>query len=459
MARTELQYAGEFVLDVCMVHTVSGLVFDIGELVESINIYEDIFSMTVSGDITIKDTTNITMLGSITGQEKLSLRIFTPQENASEDTVIDFVDTPLNLYKVNSFTGSGENANIVSFNFTTSESQRNQLTRVSQSYTGTPSDIITKIIRDQNYLNSKKKLFVETTSNSVKMVVPNLKPFDAINRLTKLSNSQTANSSPSYLFYETTKGFHFETIDNLCSQPSKFDYSENIPNVLNSQGVIDPVNNLQTINSVQVMGVKDTIKNLNEGTYSSELKVHDIFNKNIKSYTYNYLGQYDKDTHTSINPTISSSTDRVDNKNICDHKNSKLFVTTTSADKSFYDSESKSYPYQSDNYENIIQRRKSRINQIKDSYMLTLDVAGQTFLQSGDTVDITIGSTTTLSDQKFDTNYSGKYLITAISHNFTIGSDRRHKIQMQVAKDSLVSKLPSAGVDYEDFGKSITVQS
>ena len=91
--------------------------------------------------------------------------------------------------------------------------------------------------------------------------------------------------------------------------------------------------------------------------------------------------------------------------------------------------------------------------------MLTLDVAGQTFLQSGDTVDITIGSTTTLSDQKFDTNYSGKYLITAMSHNFTIGSDRRHKIQMQVAKDSLVKKLPSASVDYEDFGKSITVQS
>ena len=54
----------------------------------------------------------------------------------------------------------------------------------------------------------------------------------ALVHLCKISNSKQYNQSPAYLFYETTKGFHFRTIDGLASQEAAYDYEENIPNTL-----------------------------------------------------------------------------------------------------------------------------------------------------------------------------------------------------------------------------------
>ena len=36
------------------------------------------------------------------------------------------------------------------------------------------------------------------------------------------------NSSPSYLFYETTKGYHFRTFDSMCREEPKFYFKETV---------------------------------------------------------------------------------------------------------------------------------------------------------------------------------------------------------------------------------------
>ena len=51
MAKSDLQFAGEFLITQCKLLTTSGNEYDIRNLVQNINIYEDIFSHTVSGDI------------------------------------------------------------------------------------------------------------------------------------------------------------------------------------------------------------------------------------------------------------------------------------------------------------------------------------------------------------------------------------------------------------------------
>ena len=223
MAKSDLQFAGEFLLEKCSLLTVSGTEIDVSGIVSTINIYEDIFSMTVSGDILFKDTNNLVLNAPIIGEEKLLLKIQTPQtspkvHNETNTSVIDYVVTPLQIYKINKVTGAGENAIMYSLNFTTQEAFRNQISRISQSYKGDPAEIVEKILRDQNYLDSTRKLFVEPTSNMLKMVVPNKKPFNAIQHLCEVSNSKQNGQSPTYLFYETTKGFHFRSVDGLCTQ-------------------------------------------------------------------------------------------------------------------------------------------------------------------------------------------------------------------------------------------------
>jgi hypothetical protein len=457
MAKSDLQFAGEFLVEECKLLTTKGTELDISGVIESINIYEDIFSMTVSGDILFKDTNNLVLNAPIIGEEKLTLKLQTPQTSPKthneEQTIIDYVVTPLQVYKINTVQGVGETSLMVSLNFTTQEAFRNQISRISQSYKGEPSEIVEKIIRDKNYLDSTRKLFVEPAANLVKMVVPNKKPYNTIQHLCEVSNSKQNKDAPSYVFYETIKGFHFRTIDGLCTQEPAMVYKENIPNSLDEKKVINPVKNLETINSFNVSPTKDTIYNMSKGFYSSKLRVHDLYNKTVKDFDYSYLDEFDKDTHTDgDSPIISKSSDARTQKKLTDYPDTKLFVSTTSATKHFQEGDE--YPYQSDNLDKTLQRRMSRLRQLNRGIKLQLEVPGQTFIEAGNIVQLEIGSSSANTGDKLDKQLSGKHLVTTIRHEFTIGSDPRHRIYMETVKDSLEEDFPSAGPQYSNTGSA-----
>ena len=458
MAKSDLQFAGEFLVEECKLLTTKGLEIDITNLLENINIYEDIYSNAISGDLLFKDTNNLVLNAPIIGEEKLSLKIQTPQQspklhNDDETSVIDYVTTPIQVYKINTVTGVNDSALLVSVNFTTQESFRNQISRISQSYKGDPADIVEKILRDQNYLDSTRKLFVEPTANHVKMVVPNKKPFTTIQHLCEISNSKQHKEAPSYIFYETTKGFHFRSIDGLCDQEPSMVYKENIPNQLSEKGTIDPVKNLETITEMSVLSTKDTIYNMSEGFYSSKLRVHDLYNKTLKDYDFNYLENFEKDTHTDgKSPIISKATDARTQKSLVDYPDTKLYVSTTSATKHFYETED--YPYQSDNLEKTLQRRKSRMRQFERGIKLQIQVPGQTYSQAGDIIELNIAASSSDTEDKLDKQLSGKHLVTTIRHEFKMGADPRHQIYMETVKDSLEEEYPSSGPQYSNTGSA-----
>ncbi len=457
MARGDLQFAGEFLVQRAELLTASGTAYDIRQLIQSINIYEDIFSTAVSGDIVLKDTNNMVANGPIVGEERLLLKIHTPQANPNEDSVIDYTDTPLILYRVNLVTGEGENALLYSLNFTTQEAIRNQTSRVSQSYRGQPSEIVEKIVRDKNYLDSTRRLFLEETANNTMVLFPNIKPFMAINHLKKISNSKQYNQSPAWLFYETCKGFHFRTLDGLASQETKWEFEENIPNTLDEKGVISAEKNLHTMNSFSIQPTRDTIYNMSEGLYSSKLRVHDLYNKSVKDYDYNYLDSFANDIHTETNgsPIVSDSIDSSTGKRLSDHSDTKLFVSTTSSGKHFY--ETQDYPYQSDNLENTLQRGKSRVQQFEKGVKVQVQAPGQTYIQAGDIIQLKVGQTSATSTGKYDMQHSGRYVLTALRHQFNLTGDPRHTIYMEATKDSLIEQLPSSGAQYSNNGSAQTV--
>jgi len=240
VAKSELQFAGEFLIEECKIVSTTGTVFDINNIVEEINVYENIYSAAVSGDIVIKDTTNMIRNIPIVGEERLILKVQTPQETPDPETTIDYTLSPLIVYKINSQQQQGESAQIISLQFGSLEGFRNNTTRVSQSYSGQPSEIVDKILRDSTYLRSKKTFYFEPTANNTKIVFPNKRPFKCIKHLAEISNSALNNSSPSYLFYETTKGYHFRTYDSLCREEPKFYYKENVGATLDESGTISP---------------------------------------------------------------------------------------------------------------------------------------------------------------------------------------------------------------------------
>ena len=90
---------------------------------------------------------------------------------------------------------------------------RNTRLKVSQAYTGTLDSMVLEITKD--YLDSKKTLFVESTSNQDKIVIPNMRPFDAINMIAKKAIPQNSRGGVGYYFYETTKGFNFRSWESM----------------------------------------------------------------------------------------------------------------------------------------------------------------------------------------------------------------------------------------------------
>ena len=281
MSQSELQYAGEFLIDECSIISTTGNQFDLTDIVETINFYEHIYSNTITGSIIIKDTTNIVMNLPIIGEERLLLKLLTPQTSPKPETTIDYTLTPLLIHKINTQEGVGENAQIVSLQFCSIETFRNQTSRVSQSYKGTTTDIVEKILRDEFYLRSKKKLYKETSANLAKVVFPNYRPFKCIQYLTTISNSASNNSSPSYLFFETTKGYHFRTFDGLCKEPIKFYFREHIGSELNESKATDAKLTMETLVKFQRVQKKDTMNNINNGMISSKLITHDVYNLSL----------------------------------------------------------------------------------------------------------------------------------------------------------------------------------
>ena len=55
-AKSELQFAGEFLVEECKIVSITGEIYDIMEIVEEINVFENIYTASISGDIVIKDT-------------------------------------------------------------------------------------------------------------------------------------------------------------------------------------------------------------------------------------------------------------------------------------------------------------------------------------------------------------------------------------------------------------------
>jgi hypothetical protein len=104
------------------------------------------------------------------------------------------------------------------------EFELNEEVRVNERLDGRISDHIKKILTDQNYLNTEKKVDIEETSNNYNFIGNNFKPYYVLNWLSKTAVSaenQKKGKSAGYFFFETSEGFKFKSIDGLLSQKQK----------------------------------------------------------------------------------------------------------------------------------------------------------------------------------------------------------------------------------------------
>ena len=183
--------------------------------------YESILQDTIRATVTFADTGNAvdnkTALEGlpIVGQEKVQIKF----KDNNEET-LDLV-----LY-VNKVTPLADDTtkSMIQLDLVSKEYILNEKIRLNTRFDGKISDHIRKILTDQNYLATKKKLDIEETTNTYNFIGNNKKPYYAMNWLSKKSVpnlSSAKGNTAGYFFYETAEGFKFKSIDSMLSQEKK----------------------------------------------------------------------------------------------------------------------------------------------------------------------------------------------------------------------------------------------
>ena len=208
-----IQYAGEYTLEDVRLFASSGNIIPLNGLTVSISLFENIFSPTMSGTITLLDANSIVSNLPIIGQEFLSFKIKTASITEGGTSIIDFTKNPFSVYKIDQRI-EGTNSELITLHFASPEMLRNLRTRVSKSYTNTIDNIAIDVIQNSRYINSKKDLFIEETVGVRKIISPNSNPFTFIQKLSSEAISKN-NGSPFFLFYEM-EGFKVGSMILIC---------------------------------------------------------------------------------------------------------------------------------------------------------------------------------------------------------------------------------------------------
>ena len=149
----------------------------------------------------------------------------------TEDVTLAFTDNndvklKVNL-NVNEITPFYEDANktLTSLSLVSEEFIRNEgaNSRLVHRYDGKISDHIESILKSgERSLKTKKKCDIETTSNDYNFLGNGRKPYYILNWLSKNSVPEGGeDDSAGFLFFETSEGYHYKSIDKLFAQEKK----------------------------------------------------------------------------------------------------------------------------------------------------------------------------------------------------------------------------------------------
>ena len=330
-ARNDLKSAGDFTVDTCKLTLSSGVELDISGVLLEVQLYESIDTPSVTGTVSFVNTDGLSNSGPMIGQEYLKLKIRTPTFT-KEENIIDFTENVLHVTNV-TVSQVGNKGELILMNVITSEAVRNQGAVVSRSVKGTYDQFVETLLKSD--LKCTKKLDIEASAGLRKYVLPNTNPFDLI-KIFRRKAVSFATNSPTYVFFENFRGYHFKTLEKMYGQDPVMTYFESSFGAdIGENHQKHPEERLErelsTIHAASIINRKDTLVNMSLGALSSELTTFDVVTKQFNGgngpktpFVYNYfddrkyekhINDFDKES-TGDNPIYSEVTS--ENKRISD---------------------------------------------------------------------------------------------------------------------------------------------
>ncbi len=438
------QNAGDYTLDGVLIVGSSGEKINVYSQVRELNIYQSIDSPYMSGNIMISDAEGVAEILPFLGQERLIFMLQTP----SQEGTVDFNEYNAIIYNVETRFHSSVREQSLVLNWTTLDHYKNIRTKISASFDGMISEMVEDILTNPSYLGTNKPIYIDATKNIRKFVIPNLNPFQAI-ELLRTEAVSAEEQSPHFLFYENPYGFHFRSLDSLIgshktlSVGHKRTYKFEPP-----QENEPPSDSATTILHWEVEDNTNNFLSTKLGMHGSTLYYHDIFNKNIQKFVFDYT----KDSFSKRNSTNQENKDsgtvvsqaKIDTeKTITEFPNSKIFVHPTASENLHTEGTD-------NNAEEWLQESISRELE-REYFTLKIETYGNTDIVAGDMINVIIPSNKPLAPtggkDTMDPILSGRYLITSLHHKIT-PTEQNHSMVMTIMKDSVSAATPVKDIQY-----------
>ena len=457
---------------------------NITNMVVELNVYESLYNHAITGTLVIADHRNLISNLPIQGTERISFRLSTKLNTYHHDNSVDFSEIgghPMHIYKLTDREQLNESVQTYTLHFCSKEFLRNLRTKVSESFSGRMDTAVYSIFKNPEYLNSKKKLFFQKTRNQDKIVIPNLSPVDAIKLLGRRSLPTNLNDrgGAGYLFYETTKGFHFRSFDSLCVTKSgeqvkaeqRFRYVHVPVDVTHHEIIEDGkkidkiMEDFRSVESYKFINTfHDVATNTAIGTYGHTVITHNLYGKSYKKDKYHYHNSFNETSHTDTDPdkyymggpVITDSPvdydqvegDAYKQKGVSDFAESRISLQPTT--QYAHGEETGNYGVDVVQDGKLEGERIALTNSVRAGTKLHLTIKGHSYLQAGSIIEFDVLSVENKENSGgiLDTRFSGRYIITHIRHKVAGGI---YKQILECVKDSVKNTYGSTSKSYANI--------
>ncbi len=447
MAEQGLQKAGSVVVEELKILTTKDTIIDLNEFFVELNIYEDMFSSHLYGNIVLSDSRNLIEHGPLIGEEYLNVKVRTP-------TFPIAIQKTFRIFKIdNRKIVRDNNTQMFTLHFASIELFYDILLPLFVPFEGPIHEVAATIFSDyiaasreytigsgNNSIQEKEDAtplyILNETDNKVKFVACGWTPFRCLNWLaTKAIPKQGDGKAKNYLFFESNKAFYFGSIEYLLkdvvqNQNYIGQYSVSAANIRDGAPSPNIPREMFIAKDVEMIDTTDHVKNYTNGYLASRLLTLDLYNKEYEAVDYDYVEEYKKQFHTSGSGTTSIPSFTSDSlRNFANHI-------------SYYPVHSKLF---NDFPDNVSEKMKdiysNRLSSLLDlsNIKMNITVPGRTDIEVGRVLYFSypaLGAAdeSDISKRKEDAMYSGYYLITAIRHKI---SKVDHSMIMEIVKDSL----------------------
>ena len=253
---TGLIYPNDYTL-VTLTLLTSTITFDVKNIFMELSYNEDLFNNTASGYIMVVDSTGFIESLQMNGTEFIRMTF----GKGSNQT--NLIDKLFRIFKVSKRTTQNNTSTetyalyFCSEDLLLSEQYKVAKAYTNQGITSIISDILTTYLKvDDSNIND-----LEQTYGVYNFIVPNLKPFDAINWLCTYARPGVDNLGADMIFYEDKNGYNLNSLQTLMMQDAYQTYSFNPKNLASTEQTL--ANDISNVITYEILDSYDSLGAIN----------------------------------------------------------------------------------------------------------------------------------------------------------------------------------------------------